>query len=145
MYKSKNPFLLYIFTLRFEFIGGVGIASLSIYIYIHGCQYFEKRIQSVGSFSGFFNWNGWFSKFGNEFLLLKKYKKIRAGDYQQKSNTHHPNTGKEDGAKSFLARGAACHVCSLNYGHNNNKLSDSAVPKENFVIREAKMSVSREN
>ncbi len=68
---GTDPFLLYIFTLRFEFIGGVGIAS--IYIYIHGSQYFEKRIQSVGSFSGFFNWNGWFSKFGNEFLLLKKY------------------------------------------------------------------------
>jgi hypothetical protein len=68
--------------------------------------------------------------------------------YQQKSNTHHPNTGKEDGAKKFHCQRSSmsCHVCSHNYGHNNNKLSDSAVSKENFVHKgRQKMSGSREN
>jgi hypothetical protein len=35
-----------------------------------------------------------------EWIFIIKIKiKIRAGGYQPKSNTHHPNTRKEDGAK----------------------------------------------
>jgi hypothetical protein len=91
----------------------------------------------------------------SEWVFYYYKNKIRAGGYQQqhqKSNTHHPNTGKEDGAKKFHCQRSSmlsCRVCSHNYGHNtnnNNKLSYSAVSKENFVKREAKnCQVSREN